>query len=111
MEEISREYGSVNILYFQCSWCCGSVVSQSEFDYLHKGTKHSSDIPPLIVMNSTYFAFLPDLLLAEMLMFCVFPILFLLLHGVSFTAAICPNGQVQSAQGGGCVEVHCEGQK
>ena len=43
-------------------------------------------------------------------MFCVFPILFLLLHGISFTAAMCPIGQVQSAQGGGCVEVHYEGQ-
>jgi len=38
-------------------------------------------------------------------MFCVFPIIFLLLHGISFTiAAMCPIGQVESAQGGGCVE-------
>ena len=105
MEEISREYGSVNISYSSAP----GVVTVL-FRKLTLNIYSSSDIPSLIVMNSKYFAFWPDLLLAEMLMFCVFSIFFLLLHGISFTAAMCPIGQVQSAQGGGCVEVHYEGQ-
>ena len=65
MEEISCEYGSVNILY---SSVPGDVTVLFRKVNL---IIYSSDIPPLIVMNSTYFAF--DQIYCWQKCWCSFP--------------------------------------